>query len=181
MSSENEQLFNQQPPKSKKPLIAISDSSKETMDSMLHWVYYDVAFALIPLGISLFFRTLAGSTKSEPGDISHELLFFVLVICGLAMGNIQELPKPLGWSIFLRLLFMLSSFGAGFAAMLFGAVVYDKEVVAKEIIDKPATFENHLLFYVFALACFSASVCFATQLLTTRIKIAIKETEDKHA
>ena len=145
----------------------VSEDARELTKRIIHWFFFDTFFALIPLILSSIFRAWAGKPSEVATTATPELVFFVLVTTGLAMGNIREVSKPLGWDALLAFLFVVFLFGAIFAAVFYGAILSDREIA-----PIPNIFKESLYIWAKRLAIWYASASLATEVIVTRLKIA---------
>ncbi len=88
------------------------------------WFTFAVAFALLPFATSLLFRRLAGVLTTDAVQQSPELLFFSLMICASALGDLHELTSVVGKDSVMRVLSSALLLGAAFAGILYGGFVY---------------------------------------------------------
>lgn len=95
---------------------------------LVRWFTYNVTFALLPLACSLLLRALAGKLNIEDVAKSPEVLFFSLIVCATALGDLSEVAKPIGRDITLKIFRSVLLFGAVFSAILYGSLLYDTAI-----------------------------------------------------
>jgi hypothetical protein len=88
------------------------------------WFTFAVAFALLPFVTSILFRRLAGVLTIDAVQQSPELLFFSLMICAAALGDLNEFTAIVGKDPVMRVLGSAMLIGAAFAGILYGGFVY---------------------------------------------------------
>lgn len=91
---------------------------------LIRWFTFAVVFALLPFLTSLLFRGMAGVLTTDAIQQSPELLFFALMICATAMGDLNELSSAVGKDTVLRILSSALLLGASVAGILYGGFVY---------------------------------------------------------
>lgn len=99
-------------------------SSVSMLVRLNRWFTFAVAFALLPFGTSILFRSLAGVLTMDAVQQSPELLFFSLMICASALGDLNEFTAVVGKDGVMRLLSSALLIGAAFAGILYGGFVY---------------------------------------------------------
>lgn len=97
------------------------------MIRLLRWCFFSVAFALLPLGLSVFMPYLVLGDHADAHRLvrgSPEVLFFCIMICATSLGEMFEHPRlrlrPLlyGFGVVLLLMTVLS-------ATLYGSFLHD--------------------------------------------------------
>ena len=96
---------------------------------LVRWLLYNTIFALLPLGLSVLLRALAGKLSIEALTSSPDILFFALMISATAMGDMSETAAPLGWDITFTILGSALLLGAVTSAILYGSLLYDSIVI----------------------------------------------------
>jgi hypothetical protein len=88
---------------------------------MVRWVTYNLGVALIPLVFSVAIRWLSGKLGGDVIANSPEVLFFTLVVCATAMGDLSESTMTMLGNVFFSALLL----GLITSAILYGCLLYD--------------------------------------------------------
>jgi hypothetical protein len=109
-------------------------------DRMTRWFTYAVAFALLPLAVTCLLRSLKGTLTWDVVAESPDVLFFSVMVCATALGDIVDAKSRLKtfqvWPPAVALL----SIAAVLAAVLYGSLVFDT-IANKD----PTEFRSRLL------------------------------------
>ena len=92
---------------------------------LTRWIVFNVVFALLPLLISLFLHHLTDNLSNETLANSTEVLFFTLVVCATALGDLNDVTVPTRWNRTRNILGSSLLIGAVLSAIFFGILVYD--------------------------------------------------------
>lgn len=93
--------------------------------SLVRWVTYNLAFALIPLIAAVTLRALNGTLTTQAVANSPEILFLSLMVSATAVGDISEIVVPIGWDLRFRVFSSCLLLGAIWSAILYGGLLYD--------------------------------------------------------
>jgi len=147
--------------------LGVSDSEVKLANRLIRWITFDIVFALIPFIIIVVLRALMGSLSAEKLSDSPEILFFAIMVCGTATGDLYGIADPLGWDNLLKVLFSLMLLGAVFSAILYGSFLYNTIIGP----DSPLFKEN--LFHVSIYMTSSLAIlAFLTEFLIARVEEA---------
>ena len=127
-------------------------------ERILRWIKYNLIFALLPLGVSIFFRTLLNKLSLESLSNSPELLFFSIMVSATALDDISELKKintRLDFTI--KLFGSALLFGAIWSAILYGTFLYDSLAIKTELSIRNSLFKISIYMGI-ALFILSTSV-----------------------
>ena len=92
---------------------------------LVRWVTYNLGVALIPLVASIAIHWLTAKLAWEAIANSPEILFFTLVVCASAMGDLSESTALVGRTVVASILFSALLLGLISSAILYGCLLYD--------------------------------------------------------
>lgn len=79
---------------------AIKDPQEERVARrIIRWIFFNFLFALFPFASSLYINSRSGKSTFEAWSNSPEILFFGLMLCATAVGDIFEI-SPTRWNTF---------------------------------------------------------------------------------
>lgn len=86
---------------------------------------YNLGVALIPLVASIAIHWLTAKLTSNAIASSPEILFFTLVVCASAMGDLSESTALIGRTVNASILYSALLLGLISSAILYGCLLYD--------------------------------------------------------
>jgi hypothetical protein len=134
---------------------------------LIRWFTFTIVFALVPLGTSVLLRHLEGEPMGETLRTSPELLFFSLMVCATALGDLTEAMVKGAADLLLRGLFSALLVGAVASAILYGSFIYSSVSTTGA-----ATFRSNLAQISALLAVVFGLLGTAVQVLLGRIERA---------
>jgi len=90
-----------------------------------YWLLYNILFALMPLGISMFFHWLAHHAVRTEIAKSPEVLFFSVMVAITTHGDIVQNGKLIEELLWVGLCRSALLIGAIFSAILYGGLMVD--------------------------------------------------------
>jgi hypothetical protein len=114
---------------------------------LIRWFTYTVAFALLPLATTLALRYVHGSLSLRAVEDSPEILFFALMVCAVALGDIHEFRSAVRPDALIHATASALLLGVCASAILYGSFVYDKIMAGGN-----PTFQHRLLYVSIGLA-----------------------------
>jgi len=92
---------------------------------LVRWVTYNLGVALIPLVASIAIHWLTAKLTWNAIANSPEILFFTLVVCASAMGDLSESTAVIGRTVTASILYSGLLLGLISSAILYGCLLYD--------------------------------------------------------
>jgi hypothetical protein len=131
---------------------------------LVKWSTYSIAFALLPLGISILVRALA----EQPHELTSnaaELLFFALMVNATALGDshdLSQIPEP---DLTIRVFRSSLLLGAITSAILYGVNVSSSLSASTK-----SSFPLRLFIVSLVLAVLSFILATAAEILLSRVE-----------
>jgi hypothetical protein len=132
---------------------------------LVRWFTFTVGFALLPLTVSILLNYLRGSEILATLQRSPELLFFCLMVCATALGDITESSVAVGRDIVLRILSSALLLGAVVSAILYGSFLNEQMAVAGS-----AAFQRRLFTLAALMSLLFLGLGTVVQVLLARIE-----------
>ena len=132
---------------------------------LIRWYTFTVAFALLPLITTLALRYMQGSLTVRALEDSPEVLFFALMVCATALGDIHELRSAIGTDNLLYAIFSILLLGVCASGILYGSLVWDKITTGGT-----ADFQRRLLAVSIGLAIVFLALGTTVQVFVSRIE-----------
>ena len=134
---------------------------------LVRWFTFTVLFALLPVGVTALLRYLTASLSIRALEDSPEILFFSLMICATALGDLQEVRSAVGRDVPLSVLSSALLLGAAVSAILYGSLAYDKIITGGTPL-----FQKNLLAVSLAVAGTFFVLALLVQILVAKIEEA---------